>query len=212
MSLGTYAALQTSIADWLARPGDATVAAIAPDLIALFEARFIRKMLKDGSVLQMEGRSTATMSGQFLARPTDWIGQRSLRITSTDPVQALTSATPDYIAQMYGSSATGRPKVYCILDSEYMWGPAPDSGYTVENLYYKFAALSSGNTSNWLLASYPDLYLFGSLLEAEGYNRNFGAQGTWKSRVDEATEDLLLADQRARFGGSPTMRGDTGNP
>lgn len=212
MSLDTYANLQTSIADWLARPGDSTTATVAPDLIKLFEARFIRKMLKHNCVLQMEGRATATMSGQFLARPTDWIGQRGMKITSTDPDRKLDYATPDYIATMYGSSDLGLPKFYTIVDSEYMWGPSPDGGYTVENLYYKFAALSASNTTNWLLTSYPDLYLFGALLEAEGYFRNFTAQQAWKERVDEAMKDLELADEVARFGASPTMRTDSGNP
>lgn len=206
MSLSTYSALQASVADWLARAGDASIATIAPDLIQLFEARFTRKMLRDGAVLQMEGRGTATMSGQYLARPADWIGQRSMKITSTDPAQPLDFATPDYIAATYGSSSTGRPLVYAILDTEYLFGPTPDSGYTVENLYYKFAALSGSNATNWLLTSYPDLYLFGSLLEAEGYQRNFEALPTWKARVDEAMDDLLAADKRARFGGSPRMR------
>jgi len=35
MAISTYAELQTAIGNWLGRPGDATIAAIIPDWIAV---------------------------------------------------------------------------------------------------------------------------------------------------------------------------------
>ena len=44
MALGTYSELQSAVANWLARPGDATLVPFIPDFVRLAEARLARAL------------------------------------------------------------------------------------------------------------------------------------------------------------------------
>lgn len=195
MSLDSYANLQTAIADHMGRPGDSIIAAVAPTLIALFEARFRRKM----RVRQMETRDTAfSIAAQATALPAGFLQARAL-VLQTDPKVALQFVTPDQLWRTYPGSTTGQPRVYTIVGTEIIVGPAPDGTYTAELDYYAFSALSDSNTSNWLLTSYPDLYLFGALVEGLAYTKNSAAAAMWKARVAEGMAELAEDDSMARF-------------
>jgi hypothetical protein len=211
MAITTYAQLQTALGNWLVRSGETETTSRAPEWISLFEGRFKRKV----RVREMEQRSTASLNGRYLALPTSpdaFLSMRALKI-NTDPVRVLEPVSPDYLWTFYGSSATGKPKVFSVIGSEIAFGPIPDSTDTVEMSFYQFDVLSDANTTNWLLTAYPDIYLYGSLCEAEPYFGNDARFPMWKARLDEAMAELTAADMRDRWsGGALTMRSDTGNP
>lgn len=210
MALATYSDLQTSIASWLARPGDTNITAVATDLIALFEARFQRNL----RVRQMESRATTTISAQNTSLPSGWLGMRSLKYTDSGGTdRQLMPMAPQLVAQTYLTTMTGPPKVYWIVGSEFLVAPTPDASYTAQMDYYSFSALSVSNTTNWLLTSHPDIYLFGSLTMAEAFIMDDQRVGMWKQMLEQAMQELHAADKRDRWSGGPLMaRTDTGNP
>jgi hypothetical protein len=208
MALDSYSALQTAVETHLARVGDSSIASVLPDLITLFEAKAARRL----RTRQMEERSTADLSTQYLALPTGFVEMRSLKL-NTDPVQDLDFATPDFISRVWAGSEVGTPKVYSIIGSELMFAPSPDTTYTVEMAYYKFSGLSDSNTSNWLLESHPDAYLYGTLVEAAIYLKDEARAVLWTQLRDQAFDAIDREDWRGRWGGSPlVMRVDGGAP
>jgi hypothetical protein len=207
MSIGTYAELQTAIANWLGGRTDLT--SRITEWIALFEARFNRVM----RTREMEARYTATLA-QYMATPTSFAGFRRLQI-DTSPVQVLELKSPEWIADNYPSPATGRPKVYAVIGSEIQFAPAPDSStYTLAGVYYtRLAALSASNTTNWLLTYHPDLYLYGSLVESQAYTNIDERFPLWQGKYDSALAELKAMDKRDRWSGSLMVaRSGTGNP
>ena len=62
--------------------------------------------------------------------------------------------------------------------------------------YRKISPLSA--SLNWLMQDYPDIYLFGSLTEAYGFQKDAENQALWGSRRDEVIEDILKLDTRTR--------------
>jgi hypothetical protein len=85
--------------------------------------------------------------------------------------------------------------------------PTPDTGYTGELTYYgKITALSDSNTSNWLLAYAPDLYLYGALLEATPYLKDDERLATWSQLYTNSIGDIEVADQRASVSSTPIVR------
>jgi len=56
--------------------------------------------------------------------------------------------------------------------------------------YKDFADLSDSNSSNWILAGYPDVYLYGALTEAAPYLIDDERVGVWKSLYTEAINTL----------------------
>lgn len=189
MALANYTDLVAAIHGWLNRSDMAT---IAPDLIALAEAEFNRVL----RCPEMEVRSSATLSGEALATPTDFIGLRSM---ASDNAKFEVLSPDDLLA--IPESHTGFPNYVAVIDNQFFFRPVPSSG-TVEIVYYqKIPALTSGNPTNWLMTKYPDLYLCAALVQAELYNWNDERLPLLKARVEEIMGQIAEAVKKERYGG-----------
>jgi hypothetical protein len=201
MALDTFSGLKTTIADYLNR--DDLTSAI-PSFITLAEAKFNRKL----RVRQMVKRATATLDTQYFAFPSDFLQAKEFQL-NTNPITYL-----QYVTQNqgdYGSAnnyiAAGKPQFYTIIGTQIQVIPTPDTGYTGELTYYgKIPALSDSNTSNWLLAYAPDLYLYGSLVEATPYLKDDERLAVWSTLYTNSLGDIEIADQRASVASTPIVR------
>ncbi len=65
--------------------------------------------------------------------------------------------------------------------------PIPANVYTMTMRYRaKVPALSGTNTTNWVLTTHPEIYLYASLMEAEPFLRNDARVQTWGGLFDRA--------------------------
>ena len=192
MALATYTDLQAAVASWLAR-SDLTTP--IPDFIALCEAK-LNRILR---CRQQEQRSTATAT-EYMELPTGFLELRNIQLNTT-PKTALELVSPDEIDRDY-STATGKPLVYCLLANQIQLGPAPDSTYTVEIDYFEVIPPLASNSTNWLLTAAPDIYLYGSLLEAAAYLQDDPRVPAWNAAYTQVLQQLQSADRRARWSGS----------
>jgi len=206
MAISTYAELKTAIASWLDRED---LTNIIPDFIALTESRHRR----DFKIRRMETRVTASTIAdtEYYSLPDNYVAMRNIQL-NTDPKTSLEYLTPEIMDRVKGGSSTGKPKAYSIIGNNFQLRPIPDSVYEIEMLYYKyFTPLSDSNTTNDMLTYHPDLYLYGSLVEAEPYLQNDKRLQTWASLYDRAKKDLIDTNERDRHSGTaPTTRIDYG--
>jgi hypothetical protein len=205
MALSTYAELKTSIGDWLNR---ADLTAVIPDFISLAEAQVERTL----RTRQMIVRANASFDAQYGAVPADFLETKSLKLTSTNPQTPLTFLSVDALdneATKYTGS--GKPKFFGIVGGQFRLVPLPDSNYTTELTYYaKLSKLSNSNTTNWLLTSSPDIYLYGALLQAAPYLQDDARIQTWATLYERALNDSQTADDRsASSGGALLTRAKT---
>src|SRR5262249_4236945 len=71
----------------------------------------------------------------------------------------------------------------------------PDMIYTGTLVYWQsFTPLSGSTPSNWILASHPDVYLYGALTQAAPYLIDDARLLTWGNLFTTALEDLLKSD------------------
>ena len=114
--------------------------------------------------------------------------------------------------QIRGSSTSGMPSAYTILGDNFRFAPIPSSAYTgTLNYYAKFAALSDSNTSNYILASHPAIYLYGSLYHAANFLGGIDPQRLqqWQAMYTTAMERLERNDREDQYGNAPLQqRGD----
>jgi len=59
--------------------------------------------------------------------------------------------------------------------------------------------LSTSVTTNWLLTAHPDVYLYGSLLEAQPYLIDDARIATWSQLFDKVVAEVRLPDTTANF-------------
>ena len=201
MALDTFSGLKTTIADYLNR--DDLTSSI-PTFITLAEAKFNRKL----RTRQMVKRATAPVDTQYFAYPADYLETKTFKL-NTNPITILEFATEEYADTLRSSRfpTTGKPGYFSIVGTQLEVIPTPDTEYTAELSYYaKITALSDTNTSNWLLAYAPDLYLYGSLLEATPYLKDDERLATWGQLYIASMEDIVVADQRASVATTPIVR------
>ena len=197
MAITSYATLQTAIGSFLNRTDMAT---IAPTFIALAEGQINRRLMKDGPVRQMMGRSDATINSEFIALPTDFLGAKAIFL---DPnYLPLDFISPEEIVQrktLYPNES-GDPQAFTVVGGEFQFWPWGGTGsFTGELTYWKtIPALSDSNTSNWLLAAYPDIYLYTSLIQSAPYLKADDRLATWGTLASTALDDLVKADRQAR--------------
>jgi hypothetical protein len=121
------------------------------------------------------------------------------------PMQKLTRKDAEWIYLNYPTrSADGTPKFFAREAGNFIFGPYPDSDYTVKGIYYKkLDALSDSNTSNWLTTEAQDLILFASLCEAAPWMQNDERIAVWEKKYAMRRDQFKLNDEQEEFSGSP---------
>jgi hypothetical protein len=190
MALATYTDLQTQIANFLARDD---LTAYIPDFITLFECAAARKL----KVRLQESTTTLTPTSGVATLPTDYLGYRRVTWTGT-PIHELNYVAPPIYSNDLNVTA-GIPINFTIEGSSLRVDPSNDTALTFD-YFQKTPALSG--TLNWLYTAYPDLYLFGSLVEANAFNKGqaFDAASVWKQRRDEIFQEIAMVDFNERQG------------
>ena len=206
MAIGTFAQLKTATANWLDR-SDLTDR--IPEFITLAEARFNRVL----RIRDMETVSTAisTVAGtREYSLPTRFVQMKEFHLT-TDPLTPLAYITPEMMTRMQAGSTKSKPQVFTVIADNVRLGPNPDAVYTTSMLYYQaFAALSDSATTNDMLTNNPDVYLYGTLLEAEPFIMNDQRVGLWLAAFDKAVSDIQNQDNKDRHSGSQLRVMNTG--
>ena len=198
MAISTFAELKTAAANWLDR-SDLTDR--IPEFIALAEARFNRVL----RIRDMETVSTAistTGGTREYSLPTGFVQMKEFHLT-TDPLTPLAYITPEMMSRMWAGSTTAKPQVFTIIADNVRLGPSPDAVYTTSMLYYKkITALSGSATTNDMLTNNPDVYLYGTLLEAEPFIMNDQRVPLWLAAFEKAVGDIQNQDNKDRHSGS----------
>lgn len=210
MAISTYSELKTSIANWLNR-SDLT-SEISGDFIKLAEADFNAKL----RIRQMEQIDTITVNAETVTVPSGFIGVRSLYLLLSSTKYPLEYITPSNMFEINGGSRTGRPRAYTIeadnATEQFRFGPSPDTSYTGYLSYYKaIPALSDSNTSNYILASHPAIYLYGSLYHASNFLGGIepNQAQNWLAMYSSALERCENNDRQDSYGNAPlTQRTD----
>lgn len=203
MSLVSYADLNTQVANWLAR---ADLNSYIPDMITLFESAAARRLrVRPGTAV-----ATITTTAGVGSLPSDFLGMIDLSWNGT-PQTSLNYVSPTmfiYFNPNNTSDASAPPQNYTFKANQVYLDPIDDTGLTIQ-YYQKTPALSS--SLNWLWTNHPDAYLFGTLAEANYFNKGnaLTMAQTWKQRRDEVFDEIQAQEFRERGGLQVQVKGNT---
>lgn len=192
-----YATLKSEVAAWLHR-SDLT------DQIPGFIQEGENRIYRDLRVRQMETTFTDTIANGTIATPASYLEMKYLYVNAS-PVTKLQRKDAEWIYLNYPTrSSSGVPKFFAREAETFIFGPYPDSTYTLNGCYYKRqAALSDTNTTNWLITDAPYLILFASLCEAAPWIQNDERVVLWERKYEQIGKQLQINDEREEFSGSP---------
>ena len=197
MAINSYSTLQTAVANWLDRDD---LSARIPEFIALNEAIFNRIL----RIRPMETTVTASTTGgtKSYDLPTGYVQMRQIHL-NTSPITPLQYLTPEMMYRVWAGSSSGKPHSYTIIGDKIFFGPTPDSAYDYVITYYKkFDSLSDSPTTNWVILNAADVYLYGTLLQAEPFLNNDQRIPVWERGLRQALSDLQEQDDKDRHSGS----------
>lgn len=194
MALSTYAELQASIASWLNR-SDLTTQ--IPDFITLAES--------DMNATLRTRRNTTVGTVSFAstglaAQPADYRAMRSARL-SASPNYRLRTVTLDKLTELLSTQTEGDGSPHAVAEQgiNLRCYPAPSASTDAVLSYYAaIPALADDNTSNWVLANYPQIYLYGAISHAHAYMDDTEEERKFRAKFEDAM-------QRANAEGRDTL-------
>jgi hypothetical protein len=199
MAITTYTELKSAVADWLNR---SDLTAVIPSFIALAESYFNQeeRLRNQKSIV----RATATFDQEYEALPGDYLEMLNLTNQTTVPFQKVQFLSLNQWDDYKRDFTTLQvPKYYTIVGNQLQLLPVPGSSITAEMVYYaKIPALSDSNAANWLLTNHPEVYLYGTLIQAAPYLKDDDRIATWNAMLERSLDNIHQADDRALYAGS----------
>lgn len=192
MALDSYSGLKLEIADWLARTD---LAAKVDTFIDLCESVLNREL----RMRQQETSLALAVTSAATNLPADFLEFRHVALSSS-PDKPLKYVAPEaFVSARYES---GTPQIYTIVGEQVLIAPYQDC--TLDTVYFaKITALSDASTTNFVLTTHPELYLYGSLVQAEAFMQNDARIALWKGLFEEAISRVAVKDRNSRWGSSP---------
>jgi hypothetical protein len=162
MAFDSYTAFRSNIVTWCDF-GESTALTNTQldDVIRVAERKVGRKV----RCRQNETALNVTIANGVVSIPTNYLELKSAYIDGS-PTQKLERRNVDYIYDKYPTrSSTSKPKFISREGSNFVFGPYPDSGYTVKGTFYKRMPNLS-TTLHGLFTVAEDLYLWAACAEA----------------------------------------------
>lgn len=204
MPFASYTELKAEIAAWLSRDDVSTSVGGVDTYIDLAEAWFNRN-LRTRQMTTSVG--SLTVSSGTITHPTAWLEWKSV-VVMTTPMIPLEVTSEESALALDQANEVGTPERVIVRgDNSIVW-PSPDGTYTYRGVFYRTVpALNitdngSLQSSNWILASYPDAYLYGALLQSHARLVGDERVPLWQAAFDRVVAEIERADERAVFGGS----------
>ena len=186
-----YSKLKETIAEFANR-GD--LAVMIPTFIQLTEAR-MRRDLRD--VTRMTERAEAMVHGEYFPLPCDWV--ETIKVIADDRVLRLADSFNIERVEL-----SGGPKYYRhVGDQMQLLPPAGKEPVRFVMEFLSFPeALSDENPSNWVLTEYPDIYIYGAMLQIAPYLHDDARVPIWTKAYGEAVSTANVSSDRAKSSGS----------
>jgi hypothetical protein len=156
-------------------------------------------------VREMETAFSWTITGSgTISVPSDFIELKSARIDAS-PAVFLEKKSVDYVYKKYPyrDSNQGTPVVIAREAGNFIFGPSPDSTYTVKGVFYKRrTSMPSAGTVNGVFTAYPDLYLKAAVLEGEKFVGRDQRTAVWEPDFKRQLQSANKQNETEEYSGS----------
>lgn len=201
MAITNYTSLQNALPQWL-DCATADISGTVADIIANAETRIFREV----RVPEMEASLSETISSGVIAVPSDYVEMRYAYV-NTNPVRRIEMVPLSYIYERYPTrAADGVPQVMARDGANFVFGPYPDSAYTIKGTYYKRLPAISDTSVPTLVPLHPDLYLYAALLETELVIGRDNRMPAWEAKYRMIKEMVNGEADRSRLSGAISIR------
>jgi len=191
---------------------------IFPQAISYAEDRLYRELdllstvTRDSAALTVSNRNFTLPSnnGRFVVtNGFNVITPATTTVPDNGTRTQLVPVSRDFLDSVWGSvTNAGQPVYYApITDQQFIVGPWPDAGYTIECIgVIQPAPLSATNTTTFLSLYLSDLLVAAVMIFMVGYQRDFGSQSddptqaqSWSSQYDKLFASANIVEMRKKY-------------
>jgi hypothetical protein len=213
VSINTYTGLIAAVLQWRARVGDTLLSSRFDDFLLNCERRMyygyatedVGNPLRSDPlrIVEMETANTAfALTSGTVAQPSGFLELISALLNSPQaPLEIVAQRTLDG----YGTQSIGGTKLMAVSGTNFRFLDAPASG-TATLRYYQKLATPTASTANDILTNYPDVYLYGCLLESAIMEQDKDAAANYLPLYNASVAGLNARTQRITASSVPVMR------
>jgi hypothetical protein len=197
----SYTTLLTAISDELAR---SDLSSYTPGFVQNWEESFLREPKNFGR--WMEASLSAPIASSVLAVPAAYLGLKIAYVngTYTPPMDRVS------LQSLYGSyprgGCTGVPAKISRDNTNFVFGPEPDSTYTIKGVYWAkpvvLRSFTADAAAHWIIVNAPDLALYGALTHSAPFLRNDSRLPVWQGLYDMQLQSYRRLNKDEEFSGS----------
>ena len=213
----TYAGLKAGMLAWLARAGDTLLDGRFDDFLLNCERRMYYGFAVDEPasplrsdalrIPEMETVDAAfALSSGTVAQPAGFLELISAYNNSLNaPLDIVSQRTLDG----YGTQSLGGTRLIAVSGTNFRFLDAPQpssSGGTATLRYYRKLATPAGSTVNDILTNYPDVYLYGCLVEAAIFTQGEAEAQRYLQLYNASVAGLNARTQRITGSSVPVIR------
>lgn len=208
MSITSYSELKTAVADYAHRTD---LTSKIPDFIVSAESRINRLL----SMAKMETDASLSMTpdSRYVAYPSDMGQPIALWLETYLPRWEIIYKTPTELPVT--SNVAAPPNYYTVDGSNLAFDYKADQAHSLTFRYVKKLSLSDSVTTNAILEEYPDIYLYGSLVECAKYTRDMDllnlSQQVFNTAIEEANDAEARVYSNAKLSTEIPVGGNTFN-
>ncbi|MBY0320946.1 MAG: hypothetical protein K2X72_19645 [Reyranella sp.] len=210
--ISTYTGLRAGVLAWLARTGDTLLDSRFDDFLHGCERRmYYGHATEDAGnplrsdplrIVEMEATDSTFVLQATVAQPESFIELISILLNSP---QTLLDIVSQRTLDAYGAQRLGGVAKIAVSGTSFRVKDDP-AGATATLRYYRKLETPTGATANDILTRYPDVYLFGCLIEAAVFTQDeFGAQ-RYLQLYNASVAGLNARTQRITASAAPVIR------
>lgn len=208
----TYAGLKAAVLAWLARPGDTLLDSRFDDFLLNCERRlYYGHATEDPSnplrsdplrIGEMETADMAFALQATVPQPASFLELVSVALNSPlAPLQIVSQRTLDG----YGTQSVGGTRLMAVSGTNFRVKDDP-GGATATLRYYRKLTTPNGAGANAILTAYPDVYLYGCLVEAAAFTQDEAGGLRYLQLYNASVAGLNARTQRITASAVPVMR------
>ena len=198
MSFANYTAFTASLSSWMDIGVSDIGASLYADLVTVAEKRIFR----EARTRDMEESFSTVIAAGTIGVPSGYLELKSAYIDST-PIQPLERRKAEWIYAEYPNrSSEGVPHYIARDGTTFIFGPYPDSAYTVKGVRYTQPTAISGASLSSFFTNNPDLYLFACLAESEILLGRDERIAVWEAKYQKILAQVNGLDDREDQSGS----------
>lgn len=123
-------------------------------------------------------------------------------ITANTVISALGTGTGGTGTYTLNNSMTVASETITAGGDVFIFGPFPDSAYTVQGTYYqKATALSGTNTTTWMTSNIPDILFAACMAAAQPFLKDDQRTSMWDTIYNNGLELVIAAEKAEKLAG-----------